>query len=180
MIHTLSSLLVLLLCSFAPTTEPSTAPSAVELDVKRFNNMDIPYPKGWTARELSQLGGLLIICPATEADWQANVFVELRADGRKRSPSDALDVLEKELKERKHSFRLLDKRIADRNHSFEYGVIDYACKDVSGLDLAEHGVIIPLPGDRHLLLLFSTAEAAKEKYEPIFEQMLEALRVPTK
>ena len=178
--YTLTSLLALLMCCAAPTTGPSTAPTAVELDVKRFNNVDIPYPKDWSARELSQLGGLLLICPTTESDWQANVFVELRASGLKRSLSDSLDVLEKELKERKHGFKLSDRRIADRDHDYEYGVIDYTCKDVTGLTLAEHQVVIPLPGGKQLLLLFSTAESAKEKYEPIFEQMLEALHVPTK
>jgi hypothetical protein len=177
MTHTLTSFLVLLMVAAGPTTEPTTAPTTVEMDVKRFSGIDIPYPKGWSARELSQLDGLLIICPTTDADWQANVFVELRPVAHKRSLSDSLDSLAKELKERKHGFVQLDKRIATHPRGFEYGVIDYTCKDVTGLALLEHEVILPLSGDRRLYLLFSTAEAVKEKYEPIFEQMLEALRV---
>jgi len=178
MMSVLSTLLCVLLgCVLGPTTAPSTAPDSVEMDYRSFNGLNIPYPRDWSARELSLLNGLLIVCPTTESDWQANVFVELRSEGRGKATSDLVDSRIKELKERKRNFKLVDQRVSQHPRGFECGVIDYTCDDVGGAHLTEHQVIVRLPDERRLYLLFSTADSNKQKYEPIFEQMLDALRI---
>jgi hypothetical protein len=153
MMSVLSTLLCVLLgCVLGPTTAPSTAPDSVEMDYRSFNGLNIPYPRDWSARELSLLNGLLIVCPTTESDWQANVFVELRSEGRGKATSDLVDSRIKELKERKRNFKLSDQRVSQHPRGFECGVIDYTCDDVRRRSPDRAPGHRPLPDERRMYL----------------------------
>jgi hypothetical protein len=168
-------LLALWFVMATPTSSPSTAPAMESLSVE---GVTLRYPNTWTARELSQLGGTLIVCRDPDAPWQANIFVEMRSGQKSRPLSEDLAAEQKLLAESKHNFKLTSQQVTKHPAGFEYGIIRYTCDDRAGTTLSERAVIVPIGADKRFCIVMSAATNELKIYEPIFDEVLKSVRMP--
>ena len=74
-------------------------------NVVQFSGSELKVPAGWTAEHIQ--GGLLVMAAEVHDGWQANLFLEERADPDSRSLSDWLEAAPGTLRQQKQGFNLL-------------------------------------------------------------------------
>jgi len=69
--------------------------TATHRDLAR--GIQFEHPSEWTLEEIPGQNVLLLLSPVVEADWQANVFIEVRTDRAPAGVQSRLDALLEEL-----------------------------------------------------------------------------------
>lgn len=163
--------------SNALPTEPEKHPDAKSPSVfpHRYGGAEFVAPAGWSIEEVQ--GVFLILCPTIEADWQANISVEARADAEVRNLKAALDALIREIQKRKADFREIERAVARHANGFEFARVEYTCRESGGVELTEWEMIIQGSGKKRLFILASSASSVWQKYRPIFEDFLQSAKL---
>jgi len=133
------------------------------------------YPPTWSVEAIPDANGLLVMCPTVEADWQANVFFELRSDPGNRPVGKMLEDLIPNLKKEKTGFVLVSLTVMKHPSGLEAGRIDYThSSDATGLNDSE--TVIVLEENKLLFVLTSTASSVKHKYAPTLLKIVDSIR----
>lgn len=143
-----------------------------------FNSPDgaysFHYPPGWTVETVNE--GTLLLAPAAEGDWQTNLYFETGSDPESRDLSQALEDLASNLPASKSDFQLMGIDTVPTASS-SAGRITYTHTS-SGTKLLSWEVIVPsAAGTNRLFVTAATADGLKEKYIPIFEEILKSLKL---
>jgi hypothetical protein len=118
--------------------------------------------------------GTLLLAPAPEGNWQANLYFEAGSDPEARTLDQALKDLASNLPTFKHDFQLVGIDTIP-TASTTAGRILYNHSD-SGTKLFAWEVIVPSARGRNRLFVTAvTADALKDKYLPIFEEIIKSL-----
>jgi hypothetical protein len=170
---TLKMVLILVICSlimFCSKDELNKTYSNPQLGIS------FSYPAEWTIEEIEDSSGVLLLCPTIEKDWQANVFFDLSIETTNRKLPQMVDELIPKLNKGKPNFSLLGTARGNLHKGLEYGKISYTCKQ-DHTDLSEEEVLIPLGEDKLLFVLTSAEISLKQKYQPIFESIINSIEV---
>ncbi|MDR1190673.1 MAG: hypothetical protein LBK60_03275 [Verrucomicrobiales bacterium] len=134
-------------------------------------------PGAWAVEDLAKLNGVLMLAPSVEANWQANIFLELREDKENRTLERSLADVSGNLKSRKNQYRELSRSVKRTARGVPYALLEYSQHPNSGPELLEWEVIVPLQGTTRLFVYASTAKSVSPKYLPVFQAFLDSLAV---
>lgn len=139
---------------------------------------DINYavPQGWSSESLGPGQGVLLLASDIEADWQANLFLEIRQDHERRSLPQTLEDLGKNLKDMKLGFRLISAEEFRNANEMKMARIEYTA-ETDGVPLTEWKIAIQLSLVEKLHILASSATECWPKYKPIFEAFVNSITV---
>lgn len=157
-----------------PAPPPPAPPDQADAPVDRRSYAGIDYvlPPGWTAEEA--MGGVLLMSPTVEANWQANLFLERRADEEGRTLEQALDDLAPGLAQEKENFHEVARNVADHPNGFRYATLDYTSTS-DGTPLNQRETILDLGGGARLFVLASAASSTQGTYGPVFQSFLDSI-----
>lgn len=141
-----------------------------------FAYLDYQVPPEWSGEILEEAPGILLLAPEPEADWQANIFVELRTDKEGRELSAALDDLNSNLQTHKPGFRLHDKQVLTNRAGVQMGRVEYSAES-EGTPLTEWELAIPFYDDQWFFILASAASDCWPKYRALFSDFVDSIVV---
>ncbi len=156
---------------------PIGKPSGSTSPYLQFNGLGFIPPAGWTSDDAS--GGLLVVNPKIERDWQAHLYFELReASGAEfKTLEEALGDLVEELTQKKEKFHLISKRVEKHDQGFSLARMEYTCV-YEGTLLRESEILMDLEGAKRLYLMTSVADVMAEVYQAIFEKVVRSFLFP--
>ena len=144
------------------------------VDTKR--GVQFEYPSDWTAEEVPEQNVLLLSSPVLEADWQTNVFIELRSDlDASQAREKRLSTLAENLKRTKSGFALKSSRVFTHSSGMPAGELIYT-HNSDGVPLTERDVILwPAPG-KALFVTGSAVTSLWSKYAPQMNVIFDSIR----
>ena len=144
------------------------------VDAKR--GVQFAYPSDWTVEEVPEQNVLLLSSPVMEADWQTNVFIELRSDlGTSQPHEKRLSALAANLKKEKAGFALQSSRVFTHSSGMPAGELIYT-HNSDGVPLTEREVILwPAPG-KALFVTGSAVTSLWSKYAPQINVIVDSIR----
>jgi photosystem II reaction center protein PsbP len=144
------------------------------VDAKRGVQFD--YPSDWIAEDVPEQNVLLVSSPIQEANWQTNVFIELRRDlDASQSPEQRLSTLADNLKRTKAGFALQSSRAFTHASGVPAGELIYT-HDSQGVPLTEREVILWLEPGKALFVTGSAVTSLWSKYEPQMNVIFDSIR----
>jgi hypothetical protein len=166
-----------LACLFVATLACSVDPAGEVVtyrDAKR--GIQLEHPADWAVEELAVQNVLLVMSPIVEADWQANVFLELRTDLDPEEPIESrLDALVTNLAQHKEAFALKSSQRVIHPSGLEGGELVYT-HVTQGVPLTDRELILWLPGGQTLFVTGSAVTALWDKYEADLDVVLTSVR----
>ena len=144
------------------------------VDAKR--GVQFEYPSDWTTEEVQGQNVLLLTSPVVEANWQTNVFIELRGDlDTSRTPEQRLATLAGNLKRTKSEFVLQSSRVLHHASGVPAGELIYT-HNSQGVPLTEREVILWLEPGKALFLTGSAVTSLWSKYQPQMDVIFDSIR----
>ena len=163
-----------LICITMACTKHEIAQPKKYVDSKR--GVQFEYPSDWTAEELSQQNVLLLSSPIMEANWQTNVFIELRRDlDMSQTPEQRLSTLADNLKRTKSEFALQSSRVFTHPSGAPGGELIYT-HNSQGVPLTEREVVLWLEPGKALFLNGSAVTSLWSKYQPQMNVIFDSIR----
>lgn len=160
-------------CSKPLATSPAPAPSPTKPKaIYAMDEVRFELPSKWTAEDVQ--GGVLLLAPTIEADWQANMFLEIRGDLNQRPLEAALADYVSSLRNSKSGFRELQRSLGKTADGLQYALVEYECQS-QGAALTQREIILPVNERKRLFILASSASSLWDKYRPIFDAFLGSL-----
>lgn len=126
-------------------------------------------PQGWSVEQIS--GGVLLMAPDQENNWQANIFIESRADRERRPLKKALSDLAPNIKSRKSQYSELNREYQTLSNGISYGILEYSHED-HGTRLIDAEAIVENGGASRVMVLLSSEAGLISKYKPVFSAFL--------
>jgi hypothetical protein len=167
------SLIGLTFVTIACTKHEAAQPKKY-IDAKR--GVQLEYPSDWTAEEVSEQNVLLLSSPVQEANWQTNVFIELRSDlDTSQTPEQRLATLADNLKTTKSGFALQSSRVFTHASGVPAGELIYTHSS-QGVPLTEREVILWLEPGKALFVNGSAVTSLLSKYEPQMNVIFDSIR----
>src|SRR6266536_6123335 len=146
-----------LICITMACTKHEVAQPKKYVDSKR--GVQFEYPADWTAEELAEQNVLLLSSPIMEANWQTNVFIELRSDlETSQTPEQRLSTLADHLKSTKPGFALQSSRVFTHAGGVPGGELIYT-NTSQGVPLTESEVVLCLEPRKALFVNGSAVTA---------------------
>lgn len=146
-------------CNAAGPATPKTY-----TDTKR--GLEIQYPADWSVEDVAQEDVLLLMSPVREANWQTNVFLEVRRDEDPALPHDQrLGALAAALRQQKKGFALQGSRVFTHPSGLPAGELLYSHTS-QGVPLTEREVIVWLTDQKVVILTGSAVTSLWAKYQP--------------
>ena len=153
-------------------------PAATAQPTHAFEAVTFAYPAGWKVQPGPDGKGVVVVGPR-DGDWEPNVAMRTNANPEDKSLDELLtEALERV--SRKPDFESKGKRSPiDHPGGFAYGRLAYVSKDegTSQVSLAHWYVVVPLPDKRWLELQASAPVEARDKYEPVFQALVDSIKV---
>jgi hypothetical protein len=144
-------------------------------DPKRGIQFD--YPADWTVEELPQHNVLLVSSPIQEANWQTNVFIELRADEEAGVPVERrLATLVENLRKFKQRFALESVGPVTHPSGLPAGELRYT-HVTQGVPLTDRELVLWLAPGKTLFVTGSALTALWPKYEAELNTILDSVTV---
>jgi hypothetical protein len=144
-------------------------------DPKR--GIQFQYPADWTVEELAQQNVLLVSSPIQEANWQTNVFIELRTDGDSVQPAEQrLATLAENLGKSKQGFVLTSSKLLVHASGLAGGELQYT-HVTQGVPLTDRELILWLGEGKTLFVTASAVTSLWSKYEAQLDNILNSVRV---
>jgi hypothetical protein len=171
----LASLLAGILgCSSSSSSQGAgDTPNPDSVPPEKLGAFEFVVPTGWTKENAG--GGLLLMAPDIENNWQANLFLELREDADGRTLEQGLADLIPNLKNRNKQFHEVSRKVEKHSGGFQMGKIEYTCAD-QGTTLTEWEIIVEVDSRKRLFVLASSASGSWTKYQPVFQSFVGSLR----
>ena len=144
------------------------------VDSKR--GVQLTYPAGWTVEELAAEDVLLLMSPVQEANWQTNVFLEVRTDLDPSQPVEQrLASVVESLPSQKKGFSLVSSRALSHASGLAGGELVYTHSS-QGVPVTERELILWLPDNRILFVTASALTSLLAKYEGEINLILGSVR----
>jgi hypothetical protein len=172
-VNILASLVVALVGCSSSNDKAGEAPNGVSGSRQEFGAFEFVLPNGWTKE--NALGGLLLMAPDIENNWQANLFLEFRDDPDGRTVEQTLADVVPNLKDRKKLFREVSRKVEKHSGGFQIATLEFTCAD-EGAALTEWEIVIRADSKRQLFVLASSASASWARYRPVFQRFVGSLR----
>lgn len=135
------------------------------------------YPETWIVEQVPDMNGVLLIAPYEEANWQANMFFEIVIDSKNRGLTRFVAETIPHIRERKKNFRLLRSYEAELPTGARAGIFEYT--HFFDAELIEWEAMVEIEEDSYLMILASTATVVQDKYQPVFESVLNSIEIST-
>ena len=139
---------------------------------QKFGAFEFMLPDSWMKENAG--GGMLLMAPNIENNWQANLFLEFRDDTEGRTVDQALADVVANLKDRKKQFREVSRNVEKHSGGFQIGSLEYTCAD-QVTPLTEWEIVIEASKKKRLFILASSASASWAKYQPVFQRFIASL-----
>jgi hypothetical protein len=140
------------------------APSPPKIYVDSKRGVQFEYPSDWSAEEVAEQNVLLLSSPVQEANWQTNIFIELRRDlDTTQSREQRLATLADNLARKKSGFALQSSRVFTHKSGLPAGELIYTHTS-QGVPLTEREIILWLPDGRTLFVTGSAVTSLWAKY----------------
>jgi hypothetical protein len=150
----------------------AAAPKAFA-DAKR--GIQFQYPADWTVEELAQQNVLVVSSPIQEANWQTNVFVELRTDDAPELPIEQrLGTLAENLGKFKQSFVLISSKPVSHPSGVAAGELRYT-HVTQGVPLTDRELVLWLAPGKTLFVTGSAVTSLWPKYEADLNTILDSV-----
>jgi hypothetical protein len=163
-----------LTCITMACTKHEIAQPKKYVDSKR--GVQFEYPSDWTTEELTEQNVLLLSSPVQEANWQTNVFIELRSDlETSQTPEQRLSTLADNLKRTKPGFALQSSRVFTHASGVPAGELMYT-HNSQGVPLTEREVILWLAPGKALFVNGSAVTSLWSKYQPQMNVVFDSMR----
>jgi len=142
-------------------------------NVVQFSGSELKVPAGWTAEKIQ--GGLLVMAAEVHDGWQANLFLEEKADPDSRSLADWLEAAPESLRQQKQGFNLLDRSVHTSAGGLEYARVEYTftSRDVP---LREWYIVGKRGNGKKVFIYASAAVGRWEQDSPVFKGIVDSLR----
>jgi hypothetical protein len=166
--------LLALACVTITCAKREVAHTKTYVDSKR--GVQFEYPGDWTAEELAAQNVLLLSSPVIEADWQTNIFIEMRRDlDRTSTPEQRLATLADNLSRTKKQFALQSTRVFTHANGLTAGELIYTHEN-----LTDREVVLRMDGGKWLFVTGSAVTSLWSKYEPQLKIVFDSIRrIPT-
>jgi hypothetical protein len=154
------------------------APAAAAQPTYAFETVTFAYPAGWKVQPGPDGKGVIAVGPR-DGDWEPNVALRTYANPEDKSV-DALLAEGLEQVSRKPDFESKEKRSPiEHPAGLPYGRVAYLSKDdtTSQVSLAHWYGAVLLPDKRWMQVQASTAVETRDKYEPVFQALVDSMRV---
>jgi hypothetical protein len=173
---TVLTLMCVAMLSGCRSREPM--PPRTYVDSKR--GVQFEYPADWTTEEIAEQNVLLLSSPVQEANWQTNVFIEVRADvDTSQTREQRLATLADNLKRTKSGFALQSSRVFADSSGVPAGELIYT-HNSQGIPLTEREVILWLAPGKELFVNGSAVTSLWSKYAPQMNVVFDSIRrIPT-
>ena len=166
--------LIVLACVAIACTKHEAARPKTYVDAKR--GVQFEYPSDWTTEELAEQNVLLLSSPVQEANWQTNVFIELRSDlDASQTPEQRLSTLADNLKRTKSGFALQSSRVFTHASGVPAGELMYT-HNSQGVPLTEREVVLWLAPGKALFVNGSAVTSLWSKYQPQMNVVFDSMR----
>jgi hypothetical protein len=143
-------------------------------DAKR--GIQFQYPADWTVEDLAQQDVLLVSSPIQEANWQTNVFIELRTDLEPaQSHEQRLAVLAENLGKFKQSFALTSSKAVVHPSAVAAGELQYT-HVTQGVALTDRELVLWLGEGKTLFVTGSAVTSLWPKYAAQLDTILSSVR----
>jgi len=147
------------------------------VDTKR--GIEFDYPSSWSAEELPQQNVLLLSSPVQEANWQTNIFLELRTDlDTAVTHEQRLATLADNLRREKSRFSLQSSRVFMHTSGLPAGEMVYTHLS-QGVPLTERELVLWLDGGKTLFVTGSAVTALWSKYDGQMKVVFDSVRRKT-
>lgn len=135
------------------------------------------YPSGWVVEEVPDMNGVLVMNPAIEKNWQANVFFEVSEDLAGRELESALSDLVRGLTRTKTTFRMRNQEVLVHETGKRIGRLEYSNIQMN-TPLVSWEVIVPMSGQKNLFITATSEASLWPKYQQTFSRILGSLELP--
>jgi hypothetical protein len=154
--------------------QPQPSQSQTYTDSKR--GVQLQYPADWSVEDLAQQNVLLLSSPLQEANWQTNVFLELRTDlETSQSSEQRLSTLAGNLGQHKTDFALQSSRVFTHASGLPAGELLYTHTS-KGVPLRERELVLWFNDGRVLFVTGSTVTTLWNKYESQLDLVFDSIR----
>ena len=161
-----------------PTSVPSAPAPAAGMASENYKGVTFQYPKDWAAKKIEgEEEGLEVTSPAIEGDWQASVLLRVLNGVEGQSLAEAVDQTAQSAIVRKVATGEVRVKLLTHPAGFPYGQIDYA-RSVQDIPLTQRELLIPMSGVQQLVVKASSSTGAWSKNEPVFNKIVESIRLP--
>ncbi len=138
--------------------------------------IEFDYPSSWSAEELPQQNVLLLSSPVQEANWQTNIFLELRMDFEPAATREQrLAMLADNLRREKAGFSLQSTRVFTHMSGLPAGELVYTHSS-RGVPLTERELVLWLDGGKTLFVTGSAVTALWSKYDGQMKIVFDSVR----
>jgi len=165
---------IALLALILACAKHEAAPPKTYVDSKR--GVQFEYPSDWTAEELKEQNVLLLSSPVQEANWQTNIFIELRKDLDAAQTADQrLATLADNLARKKSGFALQSSRLFTHKSGMPAGELIYTHTS-QGVPLTERELVLWLRDGRTLFVTGSAVTSLSTKYASQLNVVFDSVR----
>jgi len=152
------------------------APALPKTYVDSKRGVQFEYPTDWSAEEVTEQNVLLLSSPVQEANWQTNIFIELRRDlDTSQSREQRLATLADNLAKKKSGFALQSSRVFTHKSGTPAGELIYTHTS-QGVPLTERELILWLPDGRTLFVTGSAVTSLWSKYADQMSVVFDSVR----
>jgi hypothetical protein len=164
---------VLILLS-SVTGTPAAAQTRTLVDSARA--IQLEYPAGWSCEEVSDGKVRLLMSPVSEADWQTNVYLELRTVPDVRWSSERrLSSYVEQLELHRKNFVLRSSRVLTHSSGLAGGELIFS-DNMDGVPLTQRELLLWYPDGRELFVAAAVVTSLWSKYEDQVDLIFDSLR----
>lgn len=136
----------------------------------------LEYPSTWTIEELAEQNMLLLMSPVEEANWQTNMFVELRRNlETSKGREQRLATLTDNLSKQKAGFALQSSQLLTHSSGLPGAELLYT-HDSQGVPLSEKELVLWLTDEKTLFVTGSAVISLWSKYESEMNVVFDSVR----
>lgn len=162
-----------------PATAQPPAPASLKsgFTQQTYEGVTFHYPSDWSSAPSGEGGGQLITAPGPESDWSPSFHVQVVKDPGSQDLQKVVDEAVMTLRERRDRFVPKEQKVLTHPGGFPYGRVEYTSeRGIVGMTQWE--LFAPMPGGRRLLVHASARTEDWPKYQPVFEEMVNSIRLP--
>ena len=163
----------------APAQAQQAGPATVKSGYTRqeYEGVTFHYPSDWSSAPSGEAGGQLVTAPGPESDWSPSVHVQVVKDPGSQDLQKVVDEAVMTLRERRDQFVPREQKVLTHPGGFPYGRVEYTSeRGIVGMTQWE--LFAPIPGGRRLLVHASARTEDWPKYQPVFEEIVNSIRLP--
>ena len=152
------------------------APAKPGFAAQTYEGVSFQYPSGWSSAPSEDGKGQMVTAPDADEQWPPSVFLGMVEDPGTKDLQKAVDEAVVTL-HRRDRFALREKTVAAHPGGFQYGKVEYT-SERGTIALTQWEILIPMSGGKRLTVHANAATEDWAKYQPVFKDIVESIRLP--